>query len=208
MAAQRSGSYNAAPTVARLTKAEIIELAKEKTAKKTWVTDLADRVGSHVKNQKQSSSYCWIHGPTRAWSMPAVIRAAHPLYAFGILCGSYQIKQGEQSRWQRRARRSVARQERDVPRNHVAVYALQGHESRRWKDNRCRAASGHNREEFEPNDHEGINSSRSCKISRLRLECLHGRMKFWYDALVFRTASRRAPTATSPEVSQLMGRLG
>ena len=35
---------------------------------KNWLTDIADRVGSIVKNQKQSS-YCWIHAPVRAMEL-------------------------------------------------------------------------------------------------------------------------------------------
>lgn len=36
----------------------------EKTAKKLWITDHCDRVGSHVKDQN-GTNYCWINAPTR-----------------------------------------------------------------------------------------------------------------------------------------------
>lgn len=45
--------------------ATIKERTREKTAKKQWISDRCDLVGSKVKNQS-SSSYCWIHAPVRA----------------------------------------------------------------------------------------------------------------------------------------------
>jgi hypothetical protein len=75
-----------------LSKQEIKERIQEKTANKTWIRDQCDRVGSKVKNQ-QSSSYCWIHAPTRAMECKRVAMGNKfaPLSAF--YAGS-QIKGG------------------------------------------------------------------------------------------------------------------
>lgn len=48
----------------RMTERDILEMIREKDAKKAWVTHLCDRVGSRVKNQ-QRTNYCWINGPVR-----------------------------------------------------------------------------------------------------------------------------------------------
>lgn len=88
-------AYNRAPSVAKLSKAEIVELIKEKTAKKTWVTDLADRVGSHVKNQSQSP-YCWIHAPTRGMEYSRIHQGG-TLLTLSAFCGAWPIKHGNKS---------------------------------------------------------------------------------------------------------------
>lgn len=62
----------------RLTTAERLERIAEKTAKKTWITDHCDRVGSKVKNQ-QNSNYCWIHAPVRGMEIWYVLTGQfHP----------------------------------------------------------------------------------------------------------------------------------
>lgn len=60
------------PSMPTMTQAEILDRIREKTAKKTWMTDRCDRVGSRVKNQT-SSSYCWIHAPTRGCEVNYVL---------------------------------------------------------------------------------------------------------------------------------------
>ena len=63
--------------VKRLSSAEIMEAIKAKTAARSWVTDLCDRVGSHVKNQ-QSSNYCWGHAPCRGMECQYVFSGGSP----------------------------------------------------------------------------------------------------------------------------------
>lgn len=76
-------SFCQQPSVKRLTEQEILEIAIEKTAKKTWIIDLCDRVGSIVKNQ-QSAEYCWIHAPVRGMECIRVAQGGPhpPLSAF------------------------------------------------------------------------------------------------------------------------------
>lgn len=81
-----------ASTVARLSEQEIKELIAEKTAKKSWITDHADRVGSKVKNQS-SSSYCWIHAPVRGMELFLVHAGETPLTLSAFYAGS-RIKNG------------------------------------------------------------------------------------------------------------------
>ncbi len=65
--------------------AEFKERIEEKTAKKQWVTDLCDKLGSRVKNQ-QRTNYCWIYAPTRGLEVAYItqqglvldLSAAHP----------------------------------------------------------------------------------------------------------------------------------
>lgn len=81
----------------KLDLATIKEMVKEKTAKKTWVSDLCDRVGSHVKNQ-QSSSYCWIHAPTRGMECQLVAqgskRADGSPFVLSAFAAAWPIKHG------------------------------------------------------------------------------------------------------------------
>jgi len=51
-------------TLPRLSRKDLLELIKEKDAKKAWVTDICDRIGSKVKNQQQTN-YCWINAVIR-----------------------------------------------------------------------------------------------------------------------------------------------
>jgi hypothetical protein len=75
----------AAPVIKELTDAEIIEAAKEKTARKTWLTDHFDRLKIPVKNQS-ASSYCWVHGATRSCESCYVMSGGVPfvLAAFDV----------------------------------------------------------------------------------------------------------------------------
>jgi hypothetical protein len=75
----------AGPVIKELTDAEIIEAAKEKTDRKTWLTDHFDRLGIKVKNQS-NSSYCWGHGATRSCESCYVMSGGIPfvLAAFDI----------------------------------------------------------------------------------------------------------------------------
>lgn len=79
-------------TINRLSTQEIKELIQEKTANKTWLTDLADRVGSKVKNQSRSS-YCWIHAPVRGMELNLVHMGGKPLTLSAFYAGS-RIKSG------------------------------------------------------------------------------------------------------------------
>lgn len=84
--------HNRASTIERLDEQVIRELIEEKTAKKTWVTDLADRVGSKVKDQ-QNSSYCWIHAPVRGMEY-ARIHEGGPVLTLSAFYAGSQIKNG------------------------------------------------------------------------------------------------------------------
>lgn len=84
--------FTRAATIQRLSMAEIKELAREKTANKTWLTDLADAKGSKVKNQK-NSSYCWIHAPVRLMELARLHAGGAPLTLSAFYAGS-QIKNG------------------------------------------------------------------------------------------------------------------
>lgn len=56
-------SYNqAAPKIKRLSEQEILEIAIEKIAKKTFLIDHVERIGLPPKDQSQSN-FCHIHGP-------------------------------------------------------------------------------------------------------------------------------------------------
>lgn len=85
-------TFGAPPTIKTLSQAELLERIAEKTAKKTWLSDQADRVGSPVKNQSQSS-YCWFHAPTRGLELVDLAAGSKPkrLSAF---YGAAQIKNG------------------------------------------------------------------------------------------------------------------
>lgn len=74
-----------APPVKELTDAEIIEAAKEKTARKAWLTDHFDRLNIPVKNQSRSN-YCWGHGAVRSCESCYVMSGGvpHVLAAFDI----------------------------------------------------------------------------------------------------------------------------
>ncbi len=66
--------YNqAAPKIKRLTEQEIVEIAIEKIAKKTFLCDHVERIKLPPKDQSQSN-YCHIHGPVGL--MEAVIAFA------------------------------------------------------------------------------------------------------------------------------------
>lgn len=75
----------AAPSIKAMTDAEIIEAAKDKTARKTWLTDHFDRLGIPVKNQL-NSSYCWVHAATRSMEACYVMSGGMhlPLAAFDL----------------------------------------------------------------------------------------------------------------------------
>ncbi len=71
------------PSIKSMAEAEILEAIAEKNAAKNWITNLCDRVGSKVKNQK-NSSYCWGHAPCRGMECLYVFSGgvAHTLAAF------------------------------------------------------------------------------------------------------------------------------
>lgn len=81
-----------APTIKRLSEQEIVELAIEKTAKKTWVTDLADRVGSIVKNQGQAP-YCFAHAPVRGMEY-ARIHQGGTMLVLSAFYAAWLVKHG------------------------------------------------------------------------------------------------------------------
>lgn len=85
-------SFARAATVTRLSEKEIIEAITEKTAKKSWASDIADRVGSKVKDQGQSS-YCWAHAPTRGMEYAHLLTGAPPL-VFSAFYTAWPIKHG------------------------------------------------------------------------------------------------------------------
>lgn len=85
-------SFARAATVTRLSEKEIVEAILEKTAKKSWMTDIADRVGSHVKDQGQSN-YCWAHAPTRGMEYAHLLTGAPPL-VFSAFYTAWPIKHG------------------------------------------------------------------------------------------------------------------
>ncbi len=74
------------------TQNELLEIIAEKTAKKTWIRDKCDRVGSKVKSQSRSN-FCWNHAPVRGLECLYVMQggAAHTLSAFW---GAAIIKNG------------------------------------------------------------------------------------------------------------------
>jgi hypothetical protein len=76
---------SSATPIKELTDAEILEAIADKTAHKTWITDLCDQIGSGVKNQ-QNSNYCWGHAATRACEICYVMSGGQhvPLAAFDI----------------------------------------------------------------------------------------------------------------------------
>jgi hypothetical protein len=87
-------SFNRAPSVARLTEQEIVELVIEKIAKRSFIVDICDAAGLKPKNQKQSS-YCWIHGPTGAMDMQRVFAGhTHPIIYHSAFYAGSQIKHG------------------------------------------------------------------------------------------------------------------
>ena len=91
---------------------ELLEIIAEKTAKKTWIRDKCDRVGSKVKNQSRSS-YCWNHAPVRGVECNMVLQGgkAHTLSAFW---GAATIKNGRnQGGWGLQAVKFMV--ERGVP---------------------------------------------------------------------------------------------
>lgn len=65
--------FAAARDIPSFSQNEILDLIAEKTAKKTWVRDKCDAVGSKVKNQS-SSSYCWGHAPVRGMEVDYVLQ--------------------------------------------------------------------------------------------------------------------------------------
>lgn len=87
-----SSPFTRASTIKRLSLQEIKELIAEKTANKTWLTDLADRVGSKVKNQQQSN-YCWMHAPVRAMEY-ALLHAGGKAMTLSAFYAASRIKGG------------------------------------------------------------------------------------------------------------------
>lgn len=83
------------PTIKRLSEKEIMDAIEEYTAKGKWMTDLADSVGSHVKDQGPSP-YCWIHAPTRAMEYAHFGTGAPPL-VFSAFDAAWPVKHGNRS---------------------------------------------------------------------------------------------------------------
>jgi hypothetical protein len=81
--AMNAAPFASARSIPSFSQAELLERIAEKTAKKTWIRDKCDRVGSKVKNQSRSS-YCWIHAPVRGMECHYVLTGgvAHTLSAF------------------------------------------------------------------------------------------------------------------------------
>lgn len=84
--------FCSAQNIKSYTHDELLEIIAEKTAKKTWIRDKCDRVGSKVKNQSRSN-YCWKHAPIRGAECNYVMQGgvAHTLSAFW---GAAIIKNG------------------------------------------------------------------------------------------------------------------
>ena len=77
---------------AYIPKEEYKERIEEKTAKKTWIRDKCDRVGSKVKNQS-SSNYCWVHAPVRGMECMVIEQGGVP-FTFSAFYPGAQIKRG------------------------------------------------------------------------------------------------------------------
>lgn len=79
------GDFCSQYTGPKINPSEFQERIAEKTAKKTWVSDICDSFGSKVKNQS-NTNYCWINAPTRGMEICYVVSnglvldlsAAHP----------------------------------------------------------------------------------------------------------------------------------
>lgn len=65
---------------------------EEKTANKSWISDICDLAGLKVKNQSQSS-YCWIHAPVHGMEVTYVMNGGAPKVLSAFYAGS-QIKGG------------------------------------------------------------------------------------------------------------------
>lgn len=74
------------------TMSEIVERAREKTAKKTWIKDRCDRVGSKVKNQSRSN-YCWNHAVVRGGECDYVLQGGK-VFTLSAFWGAARLKNG------------------------------------------------------------------------------------------------------------------
>lgn len=79
-------------TVKRISKADRLEIIREKNAKKTWIKDICDARGSPVKNQ-QNSNYCWFHAPVRGIEVHYVLSGG-PVLKLSAFYGAAIIKGG------------------------------------------------------------------------------------------------------------------
>jgi len=67
-------------------------LIRDKTAAKSWASDLCDQAGLTVKNQ-QNSSYCWIHAPTHGMEVNYVLQGGK-VFVLSAFYGGALIKNG------------------------------------------------------------------------------------------------------------------
>lgn len=86
-------SWSQKPTIKRLSEQEIIDgIQYRANSLHGWMTDRADKVGSHVKDQGQSE-YCWGHAPTRGMEYAHFLTGADPLI-FSAFDTVWPIKKG------------------------------------------------------------------------------------------------------------------
>lgn len=78
--------------IPRMSRAERIERIKEKTAKKTWVTDRCDQLGLVAKDQS-NSNYCWGHAPIKGIEIRRIMQGDSLLVLSAFWLCSY-IKRG------------------------------------------------------------------------------------------------------------------
>lgn len=84
--------FCAAPTFKALSLKELVEIAKEKKAKRERIIDKCDAAGSKVKNQGRSS-YCWVHAPVRGMEIRYIIQGGKPKVLSAFWAGA-RIKNG------------------------------------------------------------------------------------------------------------------
>lgn len=84
--------FCAAPTFKALSLKELVEIAKEKKAKKTRIIDKCDAAGLKVKNQSRSS-YCWIHAPVHGQEIRYVLQGGK-LKVLSAFWAGARIKNG------------------------------------------------------------------------------------------------------------------
>lgn len=84
--------FCAAPSFKALTLKELVEIAKEKKAKRERIIDKADAAGSKVKNQGRSS-YCWIHAPVRGMELRYIVQGGK-LKTLSAFWAGARIKNG------------------------------------------------------------------------------------------------------------------
>lgn len=84
--------FCAAPTFKALSLKELVEIAKEKKAKKNRIIDKCDAVGSKVKNQSRSN-YCWNHAPIRGEEIRYVLQGGK-IFTLSAFWGAARIKRG------------------------------------------------------------------------------------------------------------------